>query len=90
MGNYNNHNSINYSRVINLFHIEKSLWLIYNHIFIFYNIGFIMEEYMKNNCMIVGIAIGVLAGVLFTRINFTTLITLALGIWIGYFLSNKK
>ncbi|EQK38040.1 MULTISPECIES: hypothetical protein [Peptostreptococcaceae] len=45
---------------------------------------------MKNNCMIVGIAIGVLAGVLFTRINFTTLITLALGIWIGYFLSNKK
>ena len=45
---------------------------------------------MKNSCMIVGIAIGVLAGVLFTRINFTTLITLTLGIWIGYFLSNKK
>lgn len=45
---------------------------------------------MRNNCMIVGIAIGVLAGILFTRINFTTLITLSLGIWIGYFLPNNK
>ncbi|GAA0714982.1 hypothetical protein GCM10008904_31350 [Paraclostridium ghonii] len=45
---------------------------------------------MRNNCMVVGIAIGVLGGILFTRINFNTLITLALGIWIGYFLSNNK
>lgn len=45
---------------------------------------------MRNNCMVVGIAIGALGGILFTRINFNTLITLALGIWIGYFLSNNK
>ena len=45
---------------------------------------------MKNNSMIVGIAIGLLAGILFTKINFTTLVTLGLGIWIGYYISNKK
>ncbi|MDO7205638.1 hypothetical protein Q5M85_17555 [Paraclostridium bifermentans] len=47
---------------------------------------------MKNNCMIVGIAIGVLAGVLFTRINFTTLITLALeyGLDIFYQIKNRS
>ena len=45
---------------------------------------------MKNNSMIVGIAIGLLAGILFTRINFTILITLGLGIWIGHFISNSK
>lgn len=45
---------------------------------------------MKNNSLTVGIAIGLLAGILFTKINFTTLITLGLGIYIGYYISNHK
>ncbi|MBC6003311.1 hypothetical protein ACQQ2T_08550 [Paraclostridium tenue] len=45
---------------------------------------------MKNNSMIVGIVIGLLAGILFTKINFTTLVTLGLGIWIGHYISNNK
>ncbi|EPZ62360.1 putative membrane protein [[Clostridium] sordellii ATCC 9714] len=45
---------------------------------------------MRCNSMVVGIAIGLLAGILFTKLNFSIILALGLGIWIGHYISNKK
>ncbi|MEG2787776.1 MAG: hypothetical protein RR942_08140 [Romboutsia sp.] len=45
---------------------------------------------MKNNSLIVGMAIGLLGGILFTKINFATIVTLGLGIYIGCYISNHR